>query len=703
MKTTKKINLLSLNIQNFKGIKNLSFDLSDFTNIYGRNESGKTSIFDAYSWLTTGKTSTDNEKFPIKRLDENGQVIHELTVSVEAVFEIYELDLITFEKSEIQTLKIRREFEENWGAERKGSSNIILKGNTNKYFWNDAPIKTETEYLQRIESVIGNYETFKLLSNPLFFSSDFNTWGWKKRRELLEKIANVDLSDEWVLTQNPDLADFIEGLKIKSISDLVNEANHNKSGIKKQIESINVRIDENDKAKAEPVDEAPINKAIEELKAELSAIDQSLADRSRQNAAVNDQKIKIQNEIFSLKSKAQQLENTALNEYNSIKQNAESLVNDLKNQIKNLNDRIASGKDYVSQLDKQIESSSNWAANSIKQIEEKQNDLRAQFKALNEESFTFDEAHQFCKDPLCGKRYDQSVLDGKHGELLAKYNQDKEVKKADINKKGLALKNEIEKIKSDLESQQAEAKAAKEKYTSAIEKMEGEISERKDALNLIETNGVENPTPEERLKEAPEHAEIIKRIEVLTNELNALSVDNSASIDQSLSDQKKEIYFKIETLHKQLEVNANNKKLDDRINELKDEKQRLGVELSKLDKVGFDALEYERIKYEELERKVNSMFKYVRFKMFNKLQNGGYEPTCVTTYKGVPFVDGGLNTAAKYFSGIDIINTLSEYFGLIMPIFLDNRESVSQIPETNAQIVNLIVSAEDDVLRVVNF
>jgi hypothetical protein len=74
--------------------------------------------------------------------------------------------------------------------------------------------------------------------------------------------------------------------------------------------------------------------------------------------------------------------------------------------------------------------------------------------------------------------------------------------------------------------------------------------------------------------------------------------------------------------------------------------------------------------------------------MFNILINGGLEPCCDTLYKGVPWPD--MNTAGRIWSGIDIINTLSKHNNIYAPIFIDNRESITLIPETKSQVINLI-------------
>ena len=51
--------LKSLHIENFKGIKSLDVNFSEKTKIKGQNAAGKTTIFDAFTWLlfTTSITS----------------------------------------------------------------------------------------------------------------------------------------------------------------------------------------------------------------------------------------------------------------------------------------------------------------------------------------------------------------------------------------------------------------------------------------------------------------------------------------------------------------------------------------------------------------------------------------------------------------------------------------------------------------------
>lgn len=60
----------------------------------------------------------------------------------------------------------------------------------------------------------------------------------------------------------------------------------------------------------------------------------------------------------------------------------------------------------------------------------------------------------------------------------------------------------------------------------------------------------------------------------------------------------------------------------------------------------------------------------------------------------------GLNNAARINVGLDIINTLNDYYGITAPIFVDNSEAVTKLINTNSQILSLIVSEKDKQLRV---
>ena len=68
-------------------------------------------------------------------------------------------------------------------------------------------------------------------------------------------------------------------------------------------------------------------------------------------------------------------------------------------------------------------------------------------------------------------------------------------------------------------------------------------------------------------------------------------------------------------------------------------------------------------------------------------------------YDGIPFQ--GLNNGMKVNVGIDIINALSRHYGVRVPLFIDNAESVTKLEVCQAQVIRLVVSENDKELRIV--
>ena len=60
-----------------------------------------------------------------------------------------------------------------------------------------------------------------------------------------------------------------------------------------------------------------------------------------------------------------------------------------------------------------------------------------------------------------------------------------------------------------------------------------------------------------------------------------------------------------------------------------------------------------------------------------------------------------LNSGARINVGIDIINTLSVIYGVRVPLFIDNAESVTVLEPSMSQTIRLVVSENDKELRVV--
>ena len=124
----KTIQIKKIILTNFKGIRSLIIDFGKETNIHGANGTGKTSVFDAFTWLLFGKDSTDRTNFEIKTLDKNNQEIPKIDHEVEAVIAVDE-----------EEFKLKRTFREKW-VKKRGALESEFAGNETIYEWNDVPM-----------------------------------------------------------------------------------------------------------------------------------------------------------------------------------------------------------------------------------------------------------------------------------------------------------------------------------------------------------------------------------------------------------------------------------------------------------------------------------------------------------------------------------------------------------------------------------
>ena len=142
-----------------------------------------------------------------------------------------------------------------------------------------------------------------------------------------------------------------------------------------------------------------------------------------------------------------------------------------------------------------------------------------------------------------------------------------------------------------------------------------------------------------------------------------------------------------------------NRKCQSKIRELQEKEKELSATFTALTKQLWLCDQYSRCLTDYIDRKVADKFKMARFVMFrDNITNDGAKECCEVQLHGTPYHD--LCQTEQMHVGLDIIQTLCRYYGLTMPVLIDRSESFITLPETDMQIIRLIVSAEDKELRV---
>ena len=170
-----EIKLIQLTLENFKGIraKTVRFAGENAT-IYGDNATGKTTIYDAWLWLLTGKDSLGRADFDIKPLDRLGNVAdHAARSCAEALLE-----------ADGQTVTLRREFYELC-TKKRGSTEATFDGNSTDFFVDGVP-KQKRGYEEAVAELVPP-DKLRLLSDTAAFAA----MKWQDRRAVLCEMAGI--------------------------------------------------------------------------------------------------------------------------------------------------------------------------------------------------------------------------------------------------------------------------------------------------------------------------------------------------------------------------------------------------------------------------------------------------------------------------------------------------------------------------------
>lgn len=661
----KTIKLQKIKLTAFKGIKSLEIDFSDETQIFGRNGTGKTTIFDAVTWLLFGKDSSDRKDFEIKTLDKDGNAIPKIDHEVEATLDV-DGDLI----------EIKRVYSEKWVKER-GAETAAFTGHQTNFFWNGVPMK-QIDFQREVNNICDEF-VFKLITSP----TAFNSLPWKERRNILIQIAG-EISNEELTGTNQAYSDLIQKLaKYNSEDDYKKMLQASVKKAKEEISVIPSRIDEVEKSKPEPVNIAALNKELESHTNKLSEVESQIEDSTKAYQSELD-KINLHNkEILRLKSILDEFRYEAQREANKSQQSETSKLDEIKRKADSKEREINSLKSEIQGLE-----------NSIKTSTYKLENISSEMKSKREE-WTNINAEE-CKDSTVCPSCNQGLPPEKVDEIISKFKANKDSKLSAINTYGASLKNELEQTTQLLEQNNSRLKLV---YKTLSEK-ESELK------TVLESLQEEQKRIESSVSQTPESiaANILsenKDFQSKLKELQNLESNPPAEPEvnnNELKAQRDEIRARIESLKSDLSKSEQIKSADLRITELSEREKELAQQIANVDKDIFTLEAFTKLKVDEIEKRVRDKFSMVTFRMFKEQINGGLEPTCETLIDGVPFSDA--NTASKINAGIDIINTLSEFYGVTAPIVIDNRESVTDLIETKAQVVNLIVSPADAKLRI---
>lgn len=638
-----RLTVKQLTITNFKGIKNLVVDFNEgLTQIKGDNGMGKTTVFDAFTWCLFGKDSRDSADFSVKELDANNKPVHHLEHSVGMRVSV-----------DGETHKFVRVYAEKW-VRRRGSEVEELGGHTTSFFYDEVPMGAN-EYKAKVDSMV-QLGVFKLLTSSTYF----NSLKWEERRDALMKMAGVitfgDISAHMgdqeakvvgeILNSGTTLKD-----RMKVVTDL-------KKKLKEEKDQVPSRIDELVKQMPTVTDPVFLEERLGQYKSQFDEVEQTITNQTGAYDEKNKEIQGYQRKLHANIIRMQDIQYLAKSEHERSAREAGSAHSEYLLTKGRYDQQVVSLRQEIDGIEKRVES----------RLVELQG-IRSEWEKIAAETadIKLDPSQTSC--PSCKRELPQDTIDNKRNTIVANWEKDRDRRLNDINEKGQRIKGEVE------------------RDTKRVDELKSTLADvvlKRDAL----VEPVIGDTPEFVFTPTEEYTTLEKE----NNELRMKVADIPVLDVSGLTAKRAEIQSEIDSIKRQLTMKELADSLQRRIDELKGKEFEYANQITALERDEHAISEYANALAMEVESRVNGKFGLVRWKMFDRLINGSVEPCCECTINGVPYPD--LNSAAKIQAGLDIIKTMSEVHGHYLPVWVDNAESINDIPILPTQMVLLVVTKD---------
>jgi DNA repair exonuclease SbcCD ATPase subunit len=639
--------LLKLRLENFRGVREATYDFTDLTKIKGQNGSGKSTIFSSWTWLFVDRDSTLVSNPPVRPIDAIDEQVTTVTADIE------------ISGKQVQVQKSQK-------LKRSKSGTVSL---TNSYMVNSVP-KSERDFKEYMSNLGFDFDKFLQCSHPGVLLAGINN---KKERDALRNMLfqmASDITDVDVAKDDPELSELaklLENYDTEEVAAIQNATlrkireNYGKEG-----EILRAKIEGLESAKTE-VDVDNCKNKISDLESFEKEI-QSKIDAGQRGL---DNISNISAGIMEKKFKLNQMEQDAVKDDIAKKSELEKSIFVSEKQIEG-------AKQVIRSMEKSIAEDESIINQARMFLPDREQDLEKQ------------KSKEFKDDlvcPTCGQKMPEAEVEKARQRFLA--NQKEIVDRLTESIQSLKDSgNEAFKRMKSTKAQIIQSHASLDEMKSKLDVMKAELAEIKindpDMSDNVEYQDLLESIANDEIVVA-ECASIKEQIESLKSELR-------------LTEQKKKSY------EMELLKEKQNNRIDSQIAEAKE--QQVAYEQSKADaEMILHQLKVLNMKKNELlQESVNKNFSLISWKLFDYRKNGETFDTCIPMIDGKAFGES-MNNALETMAKIDAMNGIQKFFGLDFPIWLDNAEHLDSQSlaslKTDHQLIVLTVT-DDERLVFVN-
>ena len=660
----KRITIEELHLRNFRGARDVKVSFTDGTNIVcGDNGTGKSTLMDAFLWLLFGKDAEERKDCEIKRI-EAGERLRQTDATVECRLDV-----------DGQQNTLRRSLREVWSKPR-GATEPVFKGNETEYTINDVP-KKMSEFDAWVAEHLAPADVFRMLTD----ADCFPRLRWEKQREKLFELAG-GVDEEAVRDSVDGLADLLARLSDKSLEDYKRELAARKRKLRKALEEIPARSDQT-RLMIPTTDARDVwERKLADVDARLADLNREAADFAAQERARGAEARRRVEEVEALKTRmarrTAELRRAAIEEAekkNEGRRQVETRLRDLKAADAEATRRLKDAKGEVDELGLRIN-----------QKEEACERLRATWYAESARPYTGDNVCPHCLQPLP----EEMQRDNRR-----RFEESKNERLSQIQTDGHRTKAEITRLEEEMKT--AEAR---------LDRAAGDAFDAEASAEILREELAEMP---DRVEPAAVDPMADEAYRAMAEELERLEADAPQTLPASEPNGGEAITARLATLNRERDTIRRGlsdcdtaDSLRAEIRRLDEEARTLAQQLSDADRDEDTMRRYTRARIETVGQRVNSLFRTVRFRLFEYTNEGGEVDTCVPLVgdDGVPYPVA--NTAAQVWAGLEIIRVLQQHAGVSAPVFVDGAERVTHFPRMDHQAILLKVAQGVRPMRVTN-
>lgn len=676
--------LKSLRLENFKGVKDKTYEFGKTTRVSGMNRRGKTTIGAAWYWLMSDK-NYELVSNPNIRPDNVEDCIPTVTANVD-------VDEKEITLSKMQKRKVGK-------PDKNGVSKVNI---TNTYEINSVP-KTERDFKAYLEELGFEFDKFLICSHPNVFTKDLSL---KKKQDEMRKYLftmaseKTDLEIAQMDKETADVAKLLESYKFEEI-EAMNNASKKKAV--EQLDAIPNQIIGLEKAKVD-VDVAEQELAKADLTRRIAECDKKIAGADHSLDELRDKEMRLQLDISGITQ-------TMNRELSNRRYEIDADLCGCEDELKHLGQTISLKENQIVGNEKAITD----ADAERKKIGEKYNAEYA--KAFDEVPYLFDESKWVFDEnstvcSLCGQKLPEDKIE----QLKADFESRKEKAKADAEEKLKAKRFKFDTDKKVELNRLNTIGTEKKELITELTKKNADLNTEIDALKKQEQDVITKKEElSKQLSDIPSEADYTQnedyvklkaeRDKVLAD-IEKLESDGADKVVTDLKVEKADLQSQLDEVNKIIAQAENNVQIDDKIADMQHKQREYEQAKTDAERILYQLKEVSKRKNKLLVEEINQHFGIVRWKLFDFQKNGEYKEVCIPTVldeeTGIYKVFGDTtNTGREIEAKIDICNSFQKFFNMYVPIFLDGAESINDeyVPAVDTQLILLTVS-EDKQLKV---